>query len=167
MTWAYDKRLTDRFLPEIKAILGRYLIEEPPAWEDQQHNTDLTVLGLGLLRVSVRVRSVQYLFRYGNEITFRTSRPSGARTELSKIIGGWGNYFFYGFGTDDARLVLWTLCDLEVFRLWYSERLYRGEHPGKKQHNGDNSSSFLAFRFDELPAEFIIARSSGGSFDPR
>ena len=41
--WKNDKRWSDRFLPEIKGIIGTHLITEPPYEEDAERNTDLMV----------------------------------------------------------------------------------------------------------------------------
>ena len=69
--WQDDKRWSDRFLPEIKQILGLYLIDEPPIEEDMQRNTDLTVLRLNAVRVACRIRKYEYFLNYGDEITIR------------------------------------------------------------------------------------------------
>lgn len=157
--WEKDKRWSDQFMDEIKSILGIHLIGEPPVEEDQERNTDLIVLKMDSVRIACRVRRNEYAVRYGEEFTVRAGRPSGIKTELTKIIEGWGDYFFYGFG-DESKLSKWTLADLNVFRLWYNQQLFLGNHPGIKQNNDDGSSYFFAFRWDELPCNFIIAKSS-------
>ena len=63
--WEQDKRWSDRFLPEIKRILGEHLIAEPPVEEDAERNTDLIVLRLDAVRIACRVRKFQYLALYG------------------------------------------------------------------------------------------------------
>ena len=108
--WKADKRWSDRFLPQIKQILGLHLIDEPPVEEDMRHNTDLIVLRLDAVRVACRVRKYQYYLEYTDEFTVRERRPSGERTELAKIIQGWGDYMLYGFAdafsfTEDARFL--------------------------------------------------------------
>lgn len=157
--WEKDKRWSDKFLPEIKRILGENLIGEPPVEEDQERNTDLIVLKMEAVRIGCRVRRFQYLEKYGNEFTIRVGRPSGIKTELTKIIEGWGNYFFYGFSNEkETSLAQYALCDLNVFRLWFNRRLMqnRGAMPGNGQSNRDGSSSFIAFSLNALPDEFIL-----------
>ena len=64
------------------------------------------------------VRKFKFSEAYPNEFTIRTVRPSGAQTELGKIIEGWGDYFFYGFAdAQESGLFSWALCDLKVFGL--------------------------------------------------
>ena len=116
--WKADKRWSDRFLPEIKAILGTHLIGEPPVEEDAERNTDLMVLKMEAVRIGCRIRRHKYLVAFGNEFTIRAGRPSGAKTELAKIVEGWGDYFFYGFSNaEHHELAAWFLGDLRVFRL--------------------------------------------------
>lgn len=157
-TWQEDKRWSDRYLTEIKSILGCHLIGEPPIEEDQEHNTDLIVLKMDPVRIGVRIRREEYYNKYPCEFTIRAGRPNGHKTELTKIVEGWGDYFFYGFG-GEVSLLKWTLCDLKVFRLWFNRQLYTGIKPGIAKDNHDNSSNFLAFKFTELPNEFVLASS--------
>jgi hypothetical protein len=159
--WKQEKEWTDRLLPHVKCILGAHLIGEAPVEEDQEHNTDLIVLTLKPVRVACRIRRNEYLAKYPDEFTVRSSVPSGAKTELTKIIEGWGDYFFYGFA-DEARLKIaaWTLCDLSVFRIWFNRGIFRlgaGQTPGQIMKNSDGTS-FHAFNLEDLPTEFVVAR---------
>lgn len=160
--WQADKRWSDRFIPEIKSILGVHLIGEPPVEEDAERNTDLMVLKLDAVRIGCRVRKHSYLQRYANEFTMRQGRPSGMKTELTKVIEGWGDYFFYGFcDEDEHRLAAWMIGDLKVFRLWFATQLYQmpqGKQPGFEKSNFDGSSSFVSFKIDDLPDDFIVGR---------
>ena len=161
--WQADKRWSDRFLTQIKGILGVHLIGEPPAEEDAERNTDLMVLRMDAVRIGCRIRKHQYLSRYGNEFTIRAGRPSGVKTELTKIIEGWGDYFFYGFANEDETLLAsWALADMRVFRRHYAMMLVKspvGVVPGIAKANGDGSSSFAAFRWADFPPEFIVGQS--------
>lgn len=160
MTWQDDKRWSDRFLPEIKAILGVHLIGEPPVEEDAGHNTDLIVLKMEAVRIACRVRTYEYYQRYPDEFTVRAERPSGNKTELAKIVEGWGQYMFYGFSDEpQQQLIAWVLLDLNVFRLWHSSYLVNHKSlPGKLQSNTDGSSKFYVYQIHHLPQEFIVAQ---------
>ena len=160
--WQDDKRWSDRFLPEIKQILGLYLIDEPPIEEDMQRNADLTVLRLNAVRVACRIRKYEYFLSYDDEITIREGRPSGMRTELSKIVQGWSDYMFYGFADKfEKHLHAWRLIDLGQFRLWFNRSLAKRDrniYPGTCHHNRDGSSSFRAFNVNELDNDCIVAQ---------
>ena len=162
MKWHDDKRWSDRFLLEIKRILGEHLISEPSIEEDAERNTDLIVLKLDAVRIACRVRKYEYMAKYGDEFTIREGRPSGAKTEMTKIIEGWGNYFFYGFSNaSETRLAQWILGDLNAFRLFINRSLARnkGVMPGQQNHNGDGSSWFRGFKYAQIPG-FVIASNT-------
>jgi len=159
--FAADMARSRTYMPALKRIVGEHLIGEAPAVEDKQHNTDLIVLKLDAVRVACRIRRFGYFDKYHGEFTIRSGRPSGVKTELAKLLEGWGDYFLYGFADEsDADIFAWTLADLRVFRLWFFRRLAgnQGKVPGTSKDNHDESSSFHAFRWDELPPDFIIAR---------
>lgn len=146
-------------IPEVKRVLANYLIAEAPFEEDARHNTDLIVLKLDTVRVACRLRRHDYAERYGDEFTIRERRPSGVKTELSKVLEGWGDYIFYGFANSDmTELAGWILGDLSVFRLWHHQELWQSRRPGNSQVNNDGSSSFRAYRIADLPTEFVVAR---------
>jgi hypothetical protein len=152
---------SNKFIPNIADKLGRSLITPAPFEDDTKKNTDLIVLKLDAVRIGCRIRRHSYLTEYPNEFTIRTSRPTGARTEMSKIIEGWGNYFFYGFSNEnETEIEKWTLADLNVFRLWFNSFIakHEGRQPGKHKYN-DNGYTFRAFKWSDLPESFIVDSS--------
>ena len=159
--WKNSKRWSDRFLPEIKKVLGEHLIGESPSEDDAERNTDLIVLKLDAVRIACRVRRFEYIC-YSDEFTIRSGRPSGVKTELTKIIEGWGDYFFYGFSNqEETNLCMWTLGDLKAFRLYFNRCLWKKQDPWIAQmRNNDYSSSFSVFRYKDIP-HFLIAHSKG------
>lgn len=106
------------YLRHVKRLLGEALFLEADEFEDQRHATDLLVLHAKDLRIGCRIRRHQYLAGYGDEFTIRSSRESGAETELSKIMRGWGDYLFYGFASQSkpGQLAAARLIDLDQFR---------------------------------------------------
>lgn len=160
--FAHDFDWQTALVPEVKRIIANYLVSESPIEEDMHHATDLMVLRLDTTRVAVRLRRHSYLKDYGGEFTVREGRPAGTKTELAKILEGWGDYVFYGFATTDEQgLAAWVLGDLSVFRLWHHREAWAGRHPGGRNHNNDGSSWFRAYRIENLPDEFVVAREVG------
>lgn len=146
------------FLPELKMIVGLNLIGEAPHEEDAERNTDLIVLKLDAVRIACRIRRHKYLDGYGHQFTLRSGRPTGAKTELAKVVEGWGDYLLYGFADEhDHRLAAWALCDLRVFRGWYFREVFAGRKPGESRTNGDGTA-FIAFSYGDLPDDFTVAR---------
>jgi hypothetical protein len=92
------------------------------------------------------------------EMKIPSARPQGNKTELTKIIEGWGDYMFYGFADpDEESLCCWFLGDLKAFRLYFNQQLYLKKTPWMGRANGDGSSEFMAFERDTIP-DFIIAQ---------
>lgn len=161
--WKEDKRWSDRFLPQIKRILGEHLIGEPPVEEDAERNTDLIVLRLDAVRIACRVRKNKYLHytdKSGSardQFTIRSGRPSGVKTELTKIVEGWGDYFFYGFSNpEETKLDHWLLGDLKALRLFINRQLAQHKHPWWERKNADGSSDFCVFNHASIP-NFVVA----------
>jgi hypothetical protein len=159
--WERDKKWSDQFIPEIKTILTQYLIVEAPIEEDQRRNTDLIVLMLKPYRIACKVRRNEYLKKYSEEFTIRSGRPSGCKTDLQKIMEGWGDFFFYGFCDPlESRLIKYIMGDLNVFRLWFNRSLYKMPPnccPGEKRENKDGTY-FLSFKEVDMPDDFFVAR---------
>ena len=156
-----DWNWADRFLPEIKGILGQHLILTGSEDEDRRRVGDLTELTLGGLRVGCRVRRPHFLARFPEEFTIRITRPNGIQTELDKIMAGWGDYLFYGFADAAERaLAAWLIGDLTVFRATVWQAVERGRPLGRAKANGDGSSDFLPYRIDWFPPAFVVARKA-------
>lgn len=155
--WERDKKWSDAYMGHVKEILGRLLICEAPVEEDQERNTDLVVLRMDNVRVGVRIRRQGYLAKYPHDITLRMGRPSGAKTELTKIVEGWGTFFFYGHAGAGDRLEAWTVIDLAELRvhMWRHMYTHQGALPGAVRQNADGSSNFLALDVRHLPAGVV------------
>jgi len=161
--WQDDKTWSDGLIPEIKGILGLYLIGEANQDEDQERNTDLIVLRMEAVRIACRIRRNQYFQNkeYRCQFTIRSKRPSGQLTELAKILSGWGHYLFYGFADESAGvLAAYTLLDLNPFRLWFHTKTVQnaGRCPGIEKSNEDKSSLFRVFTWSEIPQTAIVAQ---------
>ena len=63
----------------------------------------------------VRGKPRRYASRFPNQFTIRYQRDNGTRTELEKIIDGWGDWFFYGH-EHGPNIYPWYLIDLSSFR---------------------------------------------------
>jgi hypothetical protein len=149
-----DRAWTDKLLRDATWRPLWWHVGPHPQWrvaddtEDKEHATDIFVNRDGVpLRVAVRFRDVSYLERFGmQDFTVRASRPSGAPTELEKILSGYGDLMFYGWATRDRKSVKhWLLLDLDVFRRRYRSGL------GRLMSNFDDSSAFYIFSIGDFP----------------
>jgi len=135
VTFHYDinRQWSDRFLPQIKHIVGAHLLEAAPDPLDMLQATDLLMLDARDMRIAARVRRPGYASRYPHQITIRSGVPSGAETELSKIVNGKGDWLFYGHSNADQTAVeSWYLIDLNAFRAGLIRCGSKGLHWGTK-----------------------------------
>ena len=155
-----DRIWSDELLPNAMQILCEHFTASRK--EDVEHNTDVFMVDVGPRRVSCRFRRHKYLKQYGNEATFRVSRPSGATTEIQKMMAGWGRFSFCGFanrkGTGFER---WFILDLNVLR----EHIKGLKKPPKLYRNPDGTT-FWAFNVWDIPG-FVIASSMDPENQPR
>lgn len=112
------------WIPRIRQIIGPWLLREGNEFEDQREATDLIVLKLEGARIACRVRRPGY--SNFPDITITCRRETGAPCEYNKLIlGGYGDYFFYGHATnDDARagdILPRYLIDMSVARPWIAK----------------------------------------------
>lgn len=161
--WEGDKQWSDTFIPQIKRALGEHLIVAGNWQQDCKEASDLLTFKLGEFRVGCRIRRNHYLEKYYQEFTIRQSRASGNKTEMEKIMEGWGSHFFYGFANGSGvSVVNWFLADLNVFRetIRLNPQLLekRGEIP-----DGHGTKFYSFFRSD-FPPEFI--KASGFPYVP-
>ena len=84
--------------------------------KDMQENTDLLLYEFNCLSISLRVRDTKdCIYR---DVTIR-SFNNGYKTELDKILEGYGNYLLYSWGTVNDEIPLiseFILVDLDIFR---------------------------------------------------
>ena len=150
MGYAEDRRWSDRFLPEIKEIIGPHLLTESLFEMDTKMATDLIVLRAKNIDIACRIRRPGYSERYPNQFTIRSSRDSGVKTELEKIINGFGDWMFYGHSDHkEIQVGLWYLIDLSAWRA----HMIKNEEFIKKgvKSNGDGTK-FCWFDLNSFPS---------------
>lgn len=152
--WKKDKERADIFMPTIKGILGKLFIGDAPVFEDQQQATDLMIFHISPLTVACRMRDLSYFAKYPNEITIRYSRPGGTKTEYDKIVDGWADYFFYGFGDfATGKIRAYSVLSLDALRaslIRHHDTLYQ------LKDNRDGSSRFMAIDLRRLPENCVV-----------
>jgi len=139
-----DREMSDRFIPEIKRIVGPYTLEESSLEVDTRQATDL-VLVANSVHVACRVRRPGYL-QYRNEFTVRSRRDSGAETELSKVKRGCSDWMFYGHCSSErgSDIPVWMLLNMRAFRMYLRvEPIYQQlKFVEKSNHDG---TYFIAY----------------------
>ena len=154
-----DRVWSDRFIPEIKRIVGPYLLQVADLELDTKEATDLLVFKARDMRIAARIRDAgKYKQRYGNQFTIRLKRDNGATTELEKIQRGWGDWFFYGFGESDLTIRQWFLIDLTVFRYHLITHGWEGcDWEDKPNGDGTYFRAFAVRSFPSQPALLVAS----------
>lgn len=166
MSYAVNRAWSDRFIPAIKRIVGFYLLVPAPLDVDRQEATDLVVMRGRSMMIAARVRRPGYVDKYPNDFTIRSEIDNGAKTELSKMTDGFGDWMFYGHAAKDGGegIDRWMIVDLRAWRAQLIRN--RGGIRMSKMSNGDGTH-FVAFdvtSFDDDPP--ILVASSFGNKEP-
>ena len=162
MTFQYDinRQWSDQFIPQIKSIVGSHLLQAAPDMLDMTQATDLVMLDARDMRIAARVRRPGYADRYPYQFTVRSRLPSGAETELSKIVNGKGDWLFYGHANASQTAVeRWYLIDLNAFRAALIRQGAEGLCWGNKCN--PDGTRFTWFDVRSFPADppLVVARS--------
>lgn len=105
-----------RYLPQVKRILkdnaAEFIsVEEASDDEDKHHATDFNIIIVGGV-VAVRIRRSDCRYR---DWTIR-SRILQGKTELAKLLDGYGDWYLYCWTNKNAVIKEWILIDLERVR---------------------------------------------------
>lgn len=147
------------FLPVIRSLVGPHLLESASLDVDRKRAADLVVMRAKNLMIACRVRRPVKRAEYLNQFTLRSRRESGAKTELGKIVDGWGDWMFYGIAANetDSKLARWYLIDLHAFRahlIRNQSRLLTGEQSTR------DGTCFRWFDIQSFPKEPAILIAS-------
>lgn len=119
MTYESDRAWADSYEAEAIRVLranAMHLIDIQRASDedDRKHATDMIIRVAGG-DVAVRIRR-SAAARY-SDLTIRSWRQSGAKTELAKIREGFARWYLYGWDdTASGYLNRWMLLDVDVLR---------------------------------------------------
>ncbi len=156
-----NRAWADRFLPAIKRTIGSQLLDTAPDPLDWHAATDLMMLEARDLRIAARVRRHGYAGRFPYDFTLRSRLPSGAETELSKVVNGKGDWLFYGHADAASKDIdAWWLLDLRAFRaglIRHRQNGYPIRHGDKRNPDG---TWFKWFDIRSFPPEppLVVAR---------
>jgi hypothetical protein len=160
-----DREWSDQFIPRIKTLVGPLLLQPSSLQIDRTEAADLIILVAKDLRIAARVRRAGYAAQYPWQFTVRSFRESGEKTELSKIIDGWGDWFFYGHhwaGREPDRngpeIRPWWLIDLHAFRAALIRDRKELLIKTGTMENGDGTS-FRWFDIRSFPKNILIETS--------
>jgi hypothetical protein len=159
-----DRAWGDQFMPQVTQLVARNLVVPTPPRIDRNEAADLMLLSARPKRIAVRVRRHGYADRYPFDVTMRCERASGAETEVSKFLSGFGDWMFYGHADQaESKLERWVLLDLSIWRqalmreglrgVMNLPMIYRGAI--RMMSNGDGTK-FAYFDVRDFPDEMIL-----------
>lgn len=150
-TYDVNRTWSDQYLPQVKSIISEHLISVAPDALDQKQATDLLTLDAKDRRIAVRVRRPGYGERYPYDFTLRSGLPSGAKTELAKIVEGYGDWLMYAHADAHGGLAGWWLIDLRAFR---AALIRRGQHGiCMGEHVNHDGTRFCWFDVRSFPSD--------------
>lgn len=159
--YAEDREWSDSLIPTIKQIVGPLLLEESSFDVDTKQATDLILMRARDMMIAARVRRFGYAERYPWEFTIRSHRDNGTKTELQKIVEGFGDWMFYGHaGIMPGEIDRWFVIDLAKFRAGLIRNPStdgRGIWWGEKSNN--DGTHFCWFDVQKFPANILIKTS--------
>lgn len=141
-----QRKWSDKFIPSIKGIVGPYLLQPSSAIIDMQQASDLVVMMAKDMMIAARIRKHGFFNEYPFDFTIRSKLDNGAKTELEKIISGWGDWMFYGHASaDETQVEQWMLINLHSFRMHLiMNNAQDSKISFKKRSNGDGTH-FIAY----------------------
>ncbi|MDF0602311.1 hypothetical protein P1J78_16345 [Psychromarinibacter sp. C21-152] len=160
--YAINRSWSDRFIPEIQRIVGAHLLSIAPDAFDMHEATDLLMMEAKDLHIAARVRRPGYARVYPYDFTIRAQVPSGAETELSKIVNGKGDWMFYGHADASGRgLASWWLIDLRAFRAGLIRQATNGYPIRCGDRTNPDGTRFKWFDIRSFPPEPPLVVASG------
>lgn len=161
-----DRRWSDKYTPLIMQTIGAYLLAPASEEVDMTQAADLVTLKARGLTIACRVRRPGFVAQYGWEFTMRSERLNGTKTEMQKIVEGWGDWMFYAHAQEgnDLGFSRWLLIDLAAWRVHFVRDAYLPERQLRCGHNvlnADGATCFSWFDVRSFPSHppLLIAAS--------
>ncbi|MDP8208220.1 MAG: hypothetical protein P9L92_16255 [Candidatus Electryonea clarkiae] len=163
-----SKKWSDQFIPLIKQIIGPMLLHVSSFEVDTTQAADLVLIkpkDMGRdFGIACRIRRPNYI-KYWPQFTIRSRSKYGGKTEIHKLIEGWGDWLFYGYsGNSNNNIFLdhWLLIDLSVWR----DFVKAGKIFTPDIYNYDGTA-FRAYDVNDFPENSgILIKSSHPTVEP-
>ena len=146
MSYKENREWSDGFMSSVKSILGQTIISESTFEQDTEEAFDL--ITPNTKKIACRVRDYYKNKQYIQEFTIRSQSEYLRKTEIHKILEGYGDWMFYGF-VKENEVIYWSIINLGVFRSSHKSAYY------KEQKNYDGTK-FRAYLIGSFPQNIII-----------
>ncbi len=147
MNYNQNRSYSDGYMSSVKSILGQAIISESTFKQDTEEGFDL--ITPNTKKIACRVRDYDRYKQYIQEFTIRSRSEYNKKTEIHKILEGYGDWMFYGF-TQGNDVKYWSIIDLDIFRSNHTTAHY------KENKNYDGNTKFRAYKLGTFPPDIII-----------
>lgn len=156
-----DREKSNNFLSQIEQIIGGcrvplgriFEIQQSTVEEDIKYATDgivRAINGASVHNIAYRIRD--WRFRMFYDLTIRSKRDTGTKTELEKILEGHCDFYFYGYAKDNV-INEWFLSDIDKMR---KSKMFENR-PSTSNYDG---TYFIGIPFPELELKGCIIDKS-------
>ena len=134
-------------IPQVVHLIAPHLIQVSSHEVDCNEAGDLTIIFPRNGTVAVRLRTPD-ASRFTGDFTLRSRTKHNAKSEVSKIIDGKADFFFYGHVDRADRIWFWHLLDCQQMRAEFIRhpRLLR-EAINRERQNKDGTA-FISFNIE-------------------
>lgn len=158
LSWHHEKEWADGHREAIERVVravAHHIVEITPSsfQDDTEHAIDYDIsLSAGAMACRIR-RDETCPYR---DLTMTTSRPSGARCEVDKVLGGTVRWYLYAWA-EAGGFVDWMFVDLDVVR---EARLIERARRARREKRSGDGSRFLYIPFLELARAGAVVAST-------
>jgi hypothetical protein len=144
-----------KFVDQVVGLVAPSIINVSSAHVDRNENGDFEISFPRNGTIGCRLRKPDQS-RFVGDVTFRSHSRFGGKTEISKIIDGYGDFFFYGHVNEQDVIWHWYLIDYTKLRALFVRR------PGLLRRDpicNRDGSKFLVYRAEDELASAVLAKS--------
>jgi len=145
-----------QYAQQVVRIVAPYLITVADPEVDCKENGDFQISFPRNGTIGCRLRTPEYA-KYTGDVTFRSQSKNGGKTEISKIIEGYGDYFFYGHVDKADNIWHWYLLCFQSLRAMFMRKRKLLDREQRKNSDG---TAFLVFSVEDELTDAIVAKQT-------
>ena len=146
-----------RFIPEVVNLIAPHLIQVSSHEVDCNEAGDLVIRFPRNGTVAVRLRKPS-ASRYVGEMTLRSKTRYNNTSEVTKIVDGFADFYFYGHVDDAENIWHWYLLDCQKMRAEFIRRPHILHNAMTRQIFNPDGTGFIAFDVERDLSRCVIHR---------
>lgn len=137
------------FIPQVVNLVAPHLIQVSTHEVDCNEAGDLVIVFPKNGTVSVRLRTPDMPQRYLGDVTLRSRTRHGGKSEVSKIIDGKADFFFYGHVNNVKNIWYWHLLDCQLMRAEFIRRPYILRNAAQNEKINNDGTAFISLNVEK------------------